>query len=454
MHLTDLNRHSGIGSNCFLAEIGPFRVIMDCGFHPKKIGREVTPDLDKLPDNSVDIVVLTHCHLDHLGAIPLLLRRHPNAVLVCSQPTFALAPVLLKNSVKVMTRQRQEKGIRDLPLYTAGEVDRCGKQFHPMAFGRPRIFEKGGDEIEITLFPAGHVAGAAGVLIRHHHRKIFFTGDVHFTPQQTVSGAKFPEGPFDTVVMETTRGANPPVPGRTRESEIERFLDICDRTVAHGGSILIPVFALGRCQEVLSILADARKRRRVRECPVLVAGLGMTLCDLFDDIGRRTGLIRFSRNVLKQLSCKRPRMGEEFSADRPPRIPSILVLSSGMLVERTPSYDAACSLLGGARNTICFVGYCDPDTPGGKLLATPAGQPFCFEANDRIVRVQARVERIDLTGHADRDSLLDFAVKSEARAVVLTHGEDDARKWFAGELAQAMPKAKVHDPVSGLRTLV
>ncbi len=454
MHLTDLNRHGGIGANCFLVEIGPFRIIMDCGFHPKKIGREVAPDLDTLPMNSVDLVILTHCHLDHLGAMPLLLRRQQTALVLCSQPTLALAPVLLKNSVKVMLRQREEKGIRDLPLYTAGEVDRCGKQFHAMAFNRPRIFEKQKDEIEITLFPAGHVAGAAGVMIRHHHRKIFFTGDVHFTPQQTVGAAKFPEGPFDTLVMETTRGASPPVPGRTRESEIERFLDVCDRTLAHGGSVLVPVFALGRCQEVLSILAEGRKNRRIRDCPVLVAGLGMNICDLFDDIAKRTGLVRFSRNVLKQLGCRRPRFGQEFSAERPPKIPSILVLSSGMLVERTPSYDAATSLLGGARNTICFVGYCDPDTPGGKLLKTPAGDSFTFEANNRVVRVQARVERIDLTGHADRDSLLDFAVRSQSRAVVLTHGEEDARKWFANEMSRVMPASKVHDPVPGQRTLV
>ena len=118
-----------------------------------------------------------------------------------------------------------------------------------------------------------------------------------------------------------------------------------------------------------------------------------------------------------------------------------------MLVERTPSYALASGLVGHARNTIGFVGYCDPDTPGGKLLATPPGGNFLFEAFDFKAKVKARVERFELSGHAERGELLEFAVQTKARSIVLTHGDPGARDWFKGELALALPKARVLDPV-------
>jgi Cft2 family RNA processing exonuclease len=118
-----------------------------------------------------------------------------------------------------------------------------------------------------------------------------------------------------------------------------------------------------------------------------------------------------------------------------------------MLVERTPSYTLASGLLGHARNTIGFVGYCDPETPGGKLLAAKSGDTFVFETAHVKTKVKARVERYELSGHADREELLEFIVQTQARSVVLTHGDPPARAWFAQQLAAQMPEAKVLDPV-------
>jgi len=118
-----------------------------------------------------------------------------------------------------------------------------------------------------------------------------------------------------------------------------------------------------------------------------------------------------------------------------------------MLVERTPSYTLASGLLGHAANTIGFVGYCDPDTPGGKLLASKPGDTFLFESAHVKAKVKARVERFELSGHADREELLQFAVQTGARSIVLTHGDPAARAWFAERLAEQLPSAKVLDPV-------
>ena len=117
-----------------------------------------------------------------------------------------------------------------------------------------------------------------------------------------------------------------------------------------------------------------------------------------------------------------------------------------MMVEHTPSYRVASTLLGERKHSICFVGYCDPSTPGGKLLATQQNEPFLFETLDYSCRVAAHVERFDLSGHAERDELLDFALKAKPRAVVLTHGDPEARNWFADELKKNGSSIRVVDP--------
>src|SRR6185436_19550604 len=151
---------------------------------------------------------------------------------------------------------------------------------------------------------AGHVAGAAGVEIHHKHRSIFFTGDVLFENQRTLPGAKFPAGHFDTLVTETTRGTTERAPGKERVNEIARLITSINDTIQRGGSFLIPVFALGRMQEILSVVHDARKFGRLVECPIYTGGLGVDLADYFDDIARKTQHVVFNRNILKEVHVK------------------------------------------------------------------------------------------------------------------------------------------------------
>jgi Cft2 family RNA processing exonuclease len=209
--------------------------------------------------------------------------------------------------------------------------------------------------------------------------------------------------------------------------------------------MLMPIFALGRMQEIFSILHDARKFGRLVDCPIYTGGLGVDLADYFDEIARKTKHVQFSRTVLKELKVKpTPR---QLKAGEDPGQNALYVVSSGMMVERTPSYTLASGLVGNARNTIGFVGYCDPDTPGGQLLATRPGEEFVFSAAHVKAKIKARIERFELSGHADREELLEFAVQTQARCVVLTHGDPPARAWFAAQLAVQMPAARVFDPV-------
>ncbi|MSU70312.1 MAG: MBL fold metallo-hydrolase [Opitutaceae bacterium] len=445
MKLTDLNRDGGIGANSLFLQLGDLNILVDCGLNPKKVGRAATPDLSRLRDKSLDLIIITHCHLDHIGSLPVVMREHPGAPVIMTTSSRMLVERMLHNSANVMMRQREEDDIPDYPLFTHDEIDRCGKRLIGLPFGHAKKIRGAKDEIEIIFHPAGHVAGAAAIELRHKHRAIFITGDVLFTDQRTLKGAKFPAGHFDTLIMETTRGTTERPADKGRTAEMTRMIANINDTVRRGGSFLIPVFALGRMQEILAIIHDARQFGKLVECRIFASGLGMDLADYFDEISRKTHHLQFNRGIIKELKIKpTPR---KLNAGEDPKQNALYIVSSGMMVERTPSYMLASGLVGHARNTIGFVGYCDPDTPGGKLLAAKTGDTFVFEASQVKAKIKAHVERYELSGHADREELLEFAVQTGARSIVLTHGDPPARAWFAAQLAELCPKSKVLDPV-------
>ncbi len=444
MKLIDLNRDGEIGANCQFVQIGDLNIVIDSGLHPKKAGRLAAPDFSPLRNVKLDLIIITHCHLDHIGSLPVLMREQPDAVVLMTQSSRMIIERMLHNSASVMLRQRDEANIPDYPLFTHEEIDRLSKRLTPVPYSVAKKFRGRKDEITLIFHPAGHVVGAAAVEIHHKSRQIFFTGDVLFENQRTLPGARFPAGHFDTVVMETTRGITERPADKSRLAEVARLIEAINDTIKKGGSFLIPVFALGRQQEILTILSDARKFGKLVDCPVFAAGLGMDLVDYFDEIARKTKHLNFSKAQLKELKIKAtPR---KLNPGEDPKQNAIYIISSGMLVERTPSYTLASGLLGNANNTIGFVGYCDPDTPGGQLLQANHGDSFLFETANVRTKVRARVERFELSGHADREELLEFAVQAKPRSIVLTHGETPARAWFAAQLAAKLPNTQVLDP--------
>lgn len=445
MKLIDLNRDGGIGANSLFVQLGDVRILVDCGLNPKKVGRAASPDLSPLREAPLDLIIITHCHLDHIGSLPVVMREHPDTPVIMTVGSRMLVERMLHNSANVMMRQKEEDNIPDYPLFTHDDIDRCSRRLTGLPMGHVKKFRGAKDEVEITFHHAGHVAGAAAVEIRHKHRAIFFTGDVLFENQRTLTGAKFPAGHFDTLVTETTRGITERPLGKERVNEVARLVASINDTIQRGGSFLLPVFALGRMQEVLAIVHDARKFGRLVECPIFASGLGMDLADYFDEITRKTKSLQFNRGIIKDLKLKpTPR---KLNPGEDPQQNALYIVSSGMMVERTPSYTLASGMLGHARNTIGFVGYCDPDTPGGQLLAAKPGEQFVFTAANVKTKIKARVERFEMSGHADREELLEFAVQTGARSIVLTHGDPPARAWFAQALATQLPGAKVYDPV-------
>ena len=442
MKFTDLNAHGGIGANCSLCEIGPFKFVIDSGLHPKFAGPESLPKHSEIGRYTLDFIILTHCHLDHLGSLPLLSREQPDAPVILSYASSILARRMLTNSISVMKRQRSELNLPELPYYGRGDLSSLYDRFKTPPLHTPYRLEKNGESIEITLHHAGHVAGAVSVGIKYQKKTIFFTGDILFNDQRTLDGANLPREPVDILVTETTRGATEIPKNQSRESEIVNLLKQVNSTVAKGGSVLIPVFALGRMQEMLFVLDEAFRKKAIPKVPVFCSGLGMDLVNHFHEISKNTNRVRFNRKVLKSIGA-RP-LPKKIEPGRRPPMEGIYLVSSGMMVENTPSYVLASGLLGDSRNSILFVGYCAPQTPGGKLLETKVGDDFDFDAVDVIEKVRAKVFKYDLSGHANRDELITFAKKLSPRAVVLHHGDPEARDWFKQNLKNE--NFNIYDP--------
>ena len=448
MRLTDLNSGREIGANCMLAEFGGVRLVIDAGLHPKLDGRQALPQFNRI-EGQVDGVILTHCHLDHLGALPLLIRQQPQARVFASAATTLFVRRLLNNSIQVMKRQREETGNADYPLYVESDVERVENALAAVPIANPRTIGRGGEEIRVTFHLAGHVAGAVGCLVEHGRRKHFFTGDVHFQAQRTVQGASFPRTPVDTLVMECTRGATTTIASANRRSEEQRLIRRINAVCDEGGSVLLPAFAFGRMQEILLLLQEAADKGDLADVPIFCSGLGLDLCDYLDAASKKTKQVKFSRQVLRDLNVL-PLSRKYVQPGKNMHEAGIYVLSSGMLVEKTPAWRVAANMLDDPLNGVFFVGYCDPDTPGGELIGMAPGGQFKFKSLDHVSTLRAQVDRFHLSGHADREELVDFAKDLAPKDIVLTHGDPPARAWMKETLGQALPGTRIHDPEPGV----
>ncbi|MCB1229839.1 MAG: MBL fold metallo-hydrolase, partial [Verrucomicrobiae bacterium] len=430
---------------------GGARVILDAGTHPQHDGFDTLPRLEDLPDDDVDGIIVTHAHHDHIGALPVVCRYFPQAPVYATEETLDIGEAMLHNSVNVMNAQRRELGIAAYPLYTHREIDEIAPGWLPRKFGQR--FSLGPDGgLATTFLPAGHVLGAAGVVFRDAGRTVFYTGDVHFEDQTLCTAADFSnlEGDkLDALIIETTRGDSERRPDYTRESEVDRLINAIAETLDRGGSVMLPVFALGKTQELLLILHEAIRSGRLPSIPVHIGGLSTKITQLFDRLSDRVRRHHRGFRILDHF----PELVVPSRKDPlPPYGPGrIYAISSGMMSENTVSNKFAHHFLPDPNNAILFVGYADPDTPGGRILAAEPGEKVSLNDRDagRRLPVDCRVEKFDFSGHAPRDQLLDFILRTDPRHVLLVHGDAPARQWFIDQLAEKRPRMKITIPVPG-----
>ncbi|MEM9283157.1 MAG: MBL fold metallo-hydrolase [Verrucomicrobiota bacterium] len=279
IQIQHLARFPDIGSNSCLLQLGETRVVLDAGTHPKHTGHETLPMFESIELNSLDAIIVSHPHLDHIGALPCLMQQHPNAAVAMTEATRESGEALLHNSVNVMKSQRHELGIVEYPLYSHRKVDELERFWFTRGVGETFSFGHT-DRVECEFFHAGHVQGAVGVQLTFEGKKIFYTGDVHFEDQSITPGAQFPREKIHTLIMETTRGDYQRPQSYTRENERNRLGEKICEVLDRGGSILIPVFAFGKTQELLIMLHELREEGLLPVVPVHIGGLSTRMTQI------------------------------------------------------------------------------------------------------------------------------------------------------------------------------
>jgi Cft2 family RNA processing exonuclease len=453
MRITNLNPDSDIGASAWFVELEGHRLLMDAGVHPKREGRASLPLYSLVQDQELDAIAISHCHHDHVGSLPVALRHFPRAHVLMSELSYFLVERVLHNSVNVMTRQRDEAGIKEYPLFTHDEVDDLEPLFQGFKYHREidwAAFHKrqaGLPSPTLEFCDAGHALGSAGLMVRGQHETLFYTGDVCFHDQTILKAARFENIKADVLLMETTRGNRSLPPDFTREAEVDRLTRAIETALERSGSILIPTFALGRTQEILALLAVLMAEGRVRRQPIYIGGLGRVFTEIYDLESHRTHRQHPNLQLHEALNLIVLEHGQaekmRLTGGR------LFVITAGMMSENTAAHKLALRMTGDEQHSIFFVGYSDPDTPGGRLRAAKPGEPFLFSASGGHLTRRCHIEDFDLTAHANREALLDFVGQVDPRSVLLTHGDENSRQWFQQQIEARYPKVRVFQPAPG-----
>ena len=453
MKIINLNPDDAIGASAWFVETEGHEILLDAGTHPKREGYSSLPLYSLVKDRHPDAIAVSHCHHDHVGSLPVALRYFPEAHVIMTDLSYFLIERVLHNSVNVMKRQREELGIREYPLYTHDELDEIAPLFQGFRYNRAidwASFAKTRSGIQsptLEFFDAGHALGSAGILVRGTKETLFYTGDVCFHDQTLLRKARFENIRADVLIMETTRGNRALPPGFNRETEVERLTADIQRVLAKKGSVLIPTFALGRTQEILALLALMISKGQLKSQPIFIGGLGRVFTEIYDLQSHRTHRSHpdlqlheaLNLTVLEQGQADRMNLGGG----------KLFVITAGMMSENTAAHNLALRMIGDERQAIFFVGYTDPDTPGGRLKAAKPGEHFLFSPGGGSVDHRCEVQDYDLTAHANREDLIDFVGQLQPRTVILGHGDPDARAWTEQQIHTRFPGTKVIQPKPG-----
>ncbi|MEM7012142.1 MAG: MBL fold metallo-hydrolase [Verrucomicrobiota bacterium] len=450
IHFTNLAPANEIGGNSYLLEFGSCKVALDAGTHPKREGSDSLPRLSDLDYDELDAIFLTHAHLDHSGALPVMAREHPNARIFMSEATRELVDAMLHNSVNVMSSKREELGVIEYPFYTHRELDKIFPRFEFPRMGKS-FYPSDHEDVRCEFYDAGHILGAVATHFEWNGQTVLYTGDIHFENQTLTAAAQLPEGPIDTLIIETTRGDTPRDPGYTRAGEIAKLAESINTILERGGSVLIPVFAMGKTQELLLMLHELKQKDEIpRHAPVHIGGLSTKMTQIYDKLSDRVRRNYSGFKIMQEVditvaTSRKRRRQVEYNPG------SIYALSSGMMSENTVSNEFAGHIVSNPLAGILFVGYCDPDTPGGHILAAEQGDMIKLRKNAEPKELRCDVRKFDFSGHATRESICEYVVKTKPKNVVLIHGDEGALNWFKAELNQQLPESRIIIPKPGER---
>jgi Cft2 family RNA processing exonuclease len=305
-----------------------------------------------------------------------------------------------------------------------------------------------GEAPRITFYRAGHLLGAVGILVEHRGRRFFYSGDTCASPQHICGGALFPRGGVDVLLLESTHGADPTVDLEADRRGFDRARDelgaFISSVAERGGAVLIPVFALGRAQEILGVLAELVRQGKAPALPIYVSGLAHAINRIYDatrlDSARRHQELRLEDLGYRLLDPERWQEGALLHR------PCILAVTSGMMYPGTASFLLARRMLPEPRHGIAFVGFLDPDSPGHRVAQAALDETVDLGGEAGPARVACDVRRFGFTAHSRASQLLATVERLRPRRVVLVHGDSEATEAMSRQLAASGVETTIAEP--------
>lgn len=441
-----------------LLEVNGKRILLDCGMFQ---GRRKEADLknrEQFTDAaSIDLVILSHAHIDHSGNLPFLVKSGYRGQIISTHATKDLCSYMLMDSafiqekeVEFMNKHKMDTPVE--PLYDSGDAAQTINQFKSYDYyEKIELFEG----ISLTFKNAGHILGAAIVCLEivdqedGKVKKLVFTGDLGRKETALLKDPD-PIESTDYLIMESTYG------NRFHKwiKEVDDIMaDLINKTAARGGKIIIPAFALERTQEIVYHLNVLQKNGRIPNLPVYVdSPLAVNVTQVFKkhpECYNQETAEEFEHNVENPFGFGRLTYitnVDDSKALNDKNGPMIIISASGMC-EFGRILHHLRNNIEDPKNLVLIVGYQAENTLGRKLVDKEKQVKIFGE----VKRVKAQVEVIDaFSGHADRSDLIDFVTHvQDVKKIYLVHGEEDQGLTFSQILREIKPDTQVYIPNRG-----
>ncbi len=405
-----------VGRSCIILKFQNKKIMLDCGVHPAFSGTTSLPFFDEIEPEDIDLLLITHFHLDHCGALPYFLEKTKfHGECYMTYPTKAIYNYILADYVKVSHSKLEES------LYNEKDLKNSTEKIKLLDYHQ-EIEYKG---IKFSAFKAGHVLGAAMFLIEISGIKILYTGDYSREPDRHLQPAEIPNKEINVLIVESTYGIHQ---HENRDEREKNFIKYVEEVVSRGGKCLLPVFALGRAQELLLILDEywETNNSKFKDIPIYYASsLANDSIKIFKTFINTAGGDYIKKKFLKDgknpfdfkhiKSVKTEQEMTDIYTDKP----CVVFASPGMLQSGLSKnlFEKWCS---NRNNGIVITGYCVDKTLARKVLGEPKKIDI---GNNKELDLLMSVKTVTFSAHSDFKHTDEFIQSLEPKNIVLVHGE-------------------------------